>query len=85
VINLLSSVGDKMYCIKPATDRALEPEIISGHISGEGKAFVYASIREAIDDALANYAEKDIILITGSHYVCGEALPVLREKCLDKI
>jgi dihydrofolate synthase / folylpolyglutamate synthase len=86
VIELLSSISDHVYCVQPVMDRALSIDSISELFSKKvADVKKYRKISTAIDDSLSKMGKEDLILITGSHYVCGEALLALREKCLDKI
>lgn len=86
IIKLLSNFSNNVYCVKPNTERALDSNEICRLFRENGlNAMDCGDIRNAIDKALTSIKDKEIILITGSHYVCGEALEYLNEKCLDKI
>ena len=86
IIKLLSDFAYEVYCVKPNTNRALASSDIYKLFRDSGsRAIDCGNVKNAIDKTLNILKDKGIILITGSHYVCGEALEYLNEKCLDKI
>ncbi len=67
--SLLSNAQEVLVTM-PGTERAEEPERII-EIIGKGKALV--SVSAAIKEALAVAGKKDLVLVTGSLFVVGEA------------
>lgn len=58
-------------------DRALEPEIMKRLIGGEKKVVLTTNVKEAMESALALADPDDLILVTGSLFVVGEARALL--------
>ena len=67
----------RYYFTQASVERAAPADIIAK--KGEKynlKGQIYRSVNEAVNDALKNSSEKDLILISGSTYVVAEALPL---------
>jgi dihydrofolate synthase/folylpolyglutamate synthase len=85
VINKLSEIVDVVLPCKPNLKRALDVNIISKLFADNNVEVINKNnLRNAIDYAIAKASESDTILITGSHYVCGEIISYLKLKYLDK-
>jgi dihydrofolate synthase/folylpolyglutamate synthase len=85
VINKLSEIADVVLPCKPNLKRALDVNIISKLFADNNVEIINENdLRNAIDYAIAKASESDTILITGSHYVCGEIISYLKLKYLDK-
>jgi dihydrofolate synthase/folylpolyglutamate synthase len=68
---------DEVIITKANVPRAAEPELVAKQIGRFcRKMTLTISVGEAIDKALTMCSERDMILITGSLYVVGEALQV---------
>jgi len=75
--NILS-VSDRVILTKPQIDRALEPEIlyaVSKNLVKDIK--IIPEVKEAISYALKTASADEVICITGSLYVVGEAKAML--------
>ena len=81
VINILSEITDVVLPCKPDLERALNVNIISELFHDNGVEVINKNdLQSAIDYAITKVCKDDIILITGSHYVCGESLTYLKNK-----
>ena len=74
VTGILFPMAARIIATAPNNPRALRPEVIAEQSPG---ARVAASVREAIELAKAGAAADDLIVITGSLFVVGEASMVL--------
>ncbi|NTV45912.1 MAG: bifunctional folylpolyglutamate synthase/dihydrofolate synthase [Chlorobiales bacterium] len=73
----LQRVSDAIIAPTLKTERALSVEAVSAHCqSRELTCVMCANTREAISEAKNRASEQDLILITGSFYLAGEALEV---------
>lgn len=78
-INNLIPKNSLVICVEPKSERATNKEILSDYLLEYGcKAFVYRGLKEAIDKA--RQFEHDLIIVTGSLYLVGEALELVRKK-----
>ncbi|NTU50782.1 MAG: hypothetical protein HGA87_07940, partial [Desulfobulbaceae bacterium] len=69
---------DAIFAPTLTSERALSAETISEYCKSKALPCVMcASTREAISEARNRASEQDMILITGSFYLAGEALEVL--------
>ncbi len=68
--------NESVICVEPKSERATSKEFLSDYLMGYGcKAFVCKDLKEAIDKARS--FEHDLIVITGSLYLVGEALELV--------
>lgn len=74
----LMPISDNIVLTKAnVPDRAAEPELMKGLIGGEKEVVITGSVKEAIDKVKSLAGEEDLILITGSLFVVGEARALL--------
>ena len=74
MLKSILSVCSRVIFTKPVIDRALEPEVLyeaSKEIVKNTK--IIPNIKEAIDYAVKTASKDEVICITGSLYVVGEA------------
>jgi dihydrofolate synthase/folylpolyglutamate synthase len=85
VINSLSEITDVVLPYRPNLERALDMNIISELFSDNHVEVINKNdLQRVVDYAITKASKLDTILITGSHYVCGEVLTYLKIKYLDK-
>jgi len=78
VIKVLSSETDTFIMTKPKTERALSPRVLEKEASAfNAKIFVETEISKALIKAKEVADADDLILVTGSFYIVGEALSEL--------
>jgi len=78
MLKSILSVCSRVILTKPLIDRALEPETLYGASKGLVKNIkIIPDIRKAINYALSTASANEIICITGSLYVVGEAKAML--------
>lgn len=83
VIQTLVRKGDTVYAVKAPTDRTRTPKEIGEIIERQhiqAKHVEISSERDALEEALKEAGENDILLVCGSLYIVGEALTWVREK-----
>jgi dihydrofolate synthase/folylpolyglutamate synthase len=77
----LFPLADKIIFTRAASPRAMPPDVLKekakGYTAGAETAL---NVADAISAALACAGRKDLVLITGSLYVVGEALKALSKK-----
>ena len=71
ILNELTPLADKIIVTKPKTDRAEEPENIAKFIGKEYR--IIKDVKEAVKKAKSIAEKNDLVLVTGSIYVVGEA------------
>lgn len=59
--------------------RAIAPETLRAELAGFMNGEAHDSVREALDAAVAETGPEDLVLVTGSFYLVGDALRVLSE------
>ncbi|OGI09699.1 MAG: hypothetical protein A3F80_07300 [Candidatus Melainabacteria bacterium RIFCSPLOWO2_12_FULL_35_11] len=75
-INNLISKNSLVVCVEPKSKRATSKELLSDYLTEHDcKSFVCKDLKEAIDTA--RKFEHDLIVITGSLYLVGEALELV--------
>jgi dihydrofolate synthase/folylpolyglutamate synthase len=80
MIQSLSKISAKLIAVRPKVDRALDARVITGVAQRLGKDVVEAgSVKKGIGTGMRLAGRSDTILVTGSHYVVGEALQALDE------
>jgi len=81
ILEELVPISDVIIATKAnVPDRALEPERIKGLISGEKEVVITANVKEAIDKVRKLAGQEDLILVTGSLFVVGEARALIMQK-----
>jgi len=86
MVRALRRVTRTVIAVTPGIDRARTQAEIADECRRQGLSVLPAfSVAEGISLALRTTPKKGIILITGSHYVVGEALSWLARKKLDNI
>ena len=75
----LSPAADKVYVTRSGSPRAADPAILESLFKGLGKedVFVARDVTHALDAAEIDASPDDMILVTGSLYVVGEAIRYL--------
>ena len=73
VVGELSPLAKKIYITSAASPRAIDPSAIQRILDGE----IRVPVSEAIEKALREADKEDVVLITGSLYVVGEAMTAL--------
>ncbi|MBI5441353.1 MAG: bifunctional folylpolyglutamate synthase/dihydrofolate synthase [Deltaproteobacteria bacterium] len=76
----LLPLGDRVFFTRSSSRRALDPSELEGLATGLGRApgAVVATVGEALDRALAEAGEADLVCVTGSLTTVGEARSHLR-------
>jgi dihydrofolate synthase / folylpolyglutamate synthase len=75
IINELSPVFNIVLATRANSPRSAKPEIIAAEFGRHGlKATTFNSVAGALAEAMKMAGEKDLICVTGSLYVVGEAL-----------
>ena len=73
VAHELAPLADKVYITAASSPRAVDPSVIQQFVSGG----IVTPVARAVEEALREAGEEDIVLITGSLYVVGEAMTAL--------
>jgi dihydrofolate synthase / folylpolyglutamate synthase len=81
IVSKLVPLSERVFVTQPQTERALPTELLAKLCQPFGKPIsVHLSVAEALDAALGNAGSDDLVCVTGSLYVVGEALAHLRSK-----
>ncbi len=82
MVRFLKQITRAVIVTEPRTPRARRVTDLSAAFSNQGVRVVAATatVRQAVTKALDRRGKKIPILITGSHYVLGEAMTVLRSR-----
>lgn len=72
---------DKLILTKADAERAAEPEELKKAI---GFGEIAGSVKKAVNSAVKEAGSEDLILITGSFYIVGEAVKALKNKNAQK-
>ena len=79
-------LADRVFLTRAEYDRSAEPERLrSLLVRDRGKCRVISDLPQAIDQALVEATEEDLILITGSLFVVGEARDYLEKKYNNRL
>jgi len=70
----LGPLASHVYACRPKTHRAFAADEVASAFAPYAKAESIPLVRDAIDAAISNASEEDVVLITGSIYTAGEAL-----------
>ncbi|HET6453182.1 MAG TPA: folylpolyglutamate synthase/dihydrofolate synthase family protein [Armatimonadota bacterium] len=73
VARVLAPLADKVYVTAAHSPRAVDPSVIQKYVSGD----IVVPVAEAVVKAINEAGEEDIVLITGSLYIVGEAMTSL--------
>jgi dihydrofolate synthase/folylpolyglutamate synthase len=85
MIRVLSTLNPIVFAVRPETDRALLPEAIAGSFQGRNcEAQAYHPLADGVRSAMRTQGKNDLLLVCGSHYVAGEALPVIEKELRRK-
>jgi dihydrofolate synthase / folylpolyglutamate synthase len=80
-VGMLSELGRvpaRIIATKPRNVRAVEPEQLRDQALAMGlSAEVVSDVSVAVDVALRETSQSDLVVVSGSHYVVGEARPYL--------
>ncbi len=85
MIRFLSALNPVVFAVRPQTDRALLPEAIAESFQGRNcVAQAYHPLADGVRSAMRVQRKNDLLLVCGSHYVAGEALPVIEKELRRK-
>jgi dihydrofolate synthase/folylpolyglutamate synthase len=85
MIRLLSALHPLVFAVRPDTDRALLPEAIAESFQGRNcVAQAYHPLANGVRLAMRIQGKNDLLLVCGSHYLAGEALPVIEKELRRK-
>lgn len=79
-VEILTPFAFKFIVTRPQSERAGNWQEIARMAKGNGEVVIIEDIEKAIDEALREAEDDDLILITGSFYVVGEARQILVQK-----
>lgn len=77
IAEALGPLAAKVYACKPKTPRAFEPEEVGRAFGSFAPVEIVPHVKDAIPRAVDAAGEDDVIVVTGSIYVAGEALELL--------
>ena len=81
MIRYLSELKPVVFAVQPQIDRALFPEIIAESFQRKNcLAQAYHPLAYGVRLAMQRQEKNDLLLVCGSHYVAGEALPVIEKE-----
>jgi len=73
IIDLVSKQCSFVGCVRPESERALDPEILSERVGMNGiKTKSFRDVLSGFRYLSSITGDKDILLVSGSHYVVGE-------------
>lgn len=72
VLAVLSTIVDEFVFTQVEGKRAIAAEDLKNQF-GHGHARAYQKVSNALDDVLGNLKDEDMLLVTGSFYIVGEA------------
>ncbi len=79
VLHLLAPLADHLILTRVDNDRAASPTLLKEALGGDGKrAETIEELREALEKGLSMAKADDLVCITGSLYVVGEARAYFR-------
>jgi dihydrofolate synthase/folylpolyglutamate synthase len=85
MIRFLSTLNPVVFAVRPETDRALLPEAIAETFQRRNcVAQAYHPLANGVRLAMRIQGKNDLLLVCGSHYVAGEALPVIEKELRRK-
>ena len=74
ILRLLAPLADHIILTQPNNDRAAPPALLKKALGENGKrAEIIEDLKEAVERGLSITGEEDLLCITGSLYVVGEA------------
>lgn len=75
----LGSIGEKIVCVSPLNERALDEEELLEKVLKEGiKGVAFKYYKEAYEYSIKDLGENDILLIAGSLYMIGEFRKIIK-------
>jgi dihydrofolate synthase/folylpolyglutamate synthase len=83
IAEILFQKADKLILTKPDNPRSLEVSELKNYVSSDfedKKLFLTETVSEAVKKAKNISTEKDLILVTGSLYLIGEAQKILKNE-----
>ncbi|MDE3056471.1 MAG: bifunctional folylpolyglutamate synthase/dihydrofolate synthase [Bacteroidota bacterium] len=81
MIRSLSALHPIVYAVQPHMERALEANaIVYEFFQRRCTGRAYASVEDGLTAALKNSKAKEMVLVTGSHYVAGDAWKKWKKK-----
>ncbi len=81
MIEEITPLAKKVYALTPHSDRAeLSSDLRNEIIKINSNCYAYESYEEALNDALKEANEDDLILVSGSLYMIGDMRKIIRGK-----
>ncbi len=81
MVRLLRPINPMVYPVQPSTERALSSEALIAECRTAGlRTTRTRTPAEALHRARKDAGKKGVIVITGSHYLVGELLPLVEKK-----
>ncbi|UCH90209.1 MAG: bifunctional folylpolyglutamate synthase/dihydrofolate synthase [Thermoplasmata archaeon] len=75
IVKLISALNPEVIAVKPASHRALEPEVLQAEFREAGvECSVKSDVLQGVEDALKQAGPTDLVCITGSFYTAGAAM-----------
>lgn len=74
IASSLGPLASRIIACRPKSHRAYHPEEVASAFRRHAPTEVVPSVSDAVDRALSEASEDDLVLITGSIYTAGEAL-----------
>jgi dihydrofolate synthase/folylpolyglutamate synthase len=78
-LKVFAGQSEEMLYVKSSNYRSAEPEELLS-CSGDNKGKLFDSVAEGLEYALRSSGKKDLICVTGSFYVLGDALRYLKKR-----
>ena len=76
MLSHISKTAGSIVLTKANVDRACNPEYIASLLKKQnftGNIFIRKNVKDAVDFAIKNAGKNDLVCITGSLYIVGEA------------
>ncbi|MCX7642229.1 MAG: bifunctional folylpolyglutamate synthase/dihydrofolate synthase [Armatimonadetes bacterium] len=85
IVSKLVPLAEKVFVTQPQTERALPAKTLLQICQPFGKEIVIReTVKDALKSALVEAGQDDLICVTGSLYVIGEAIAILEQMWSDK-
>lgn len=79
IVSKIVPLAEKVFVTQPQTERALPVETLAQFCQQFGKAIsLHETVESALKSAMDEASSEDLICVTGSLYVVGEALAMLK-------
>ncbi len=85
IVSKLVPLAEKVFVTQPQTERALPAETLAKICQPFGKGLsLHETVEDALKSSMAEAGSEDLICVTGSLYVVGEALAILKPNSASK-